>query len=367
MKKIISSLFILMFLLFSINLEARCDTEDSYETKFYKGEVIEIIKEDIKKLEETMPSGIQTLRIKLFSGPLKGKTFTMENITSGNPSYDCWFHKGDRLVLNFQESGDKIVGIDIEGYVRDNYIVYICTLFVFLLVAIGRKSGLKSVLTLGITVLMIAKVMLPLIFQGKDPVNVALITGFIITFITLLFIGGLSKKTVAAFLGTSLGLVVSAKIAILFGNLANLRGISEEEAQILMSVPGVQYNFQGLLFASIIIGALGAVMDVSMSIASSMEEISSVGGNLSVRNLIRSGMNVGRDIMGTMSNTLILAYAGASMNLLLVFMAYEPPFVKLSNMDFIATEFIRSLSGSIGLILTIPITAIIAGIILKLK
>ena len=166
-------------------------------------------------------------------------------------------------------------------------------------------------------------------------------------------------------MGTAGGLSAAAGIAIVVGILANLNGLSNEEAQMLLFMSqDIQYNFQGLLFAGIIIGALGAVMDVSMSIASAMDEIQRVGTNMTLKSLFESGMNVGKDVMGTMANTLILAYTGTSIPLLLVFMTYEQPFIKLINLDFLATELIRALSGSIGLVLAIPITAIVSALLL---
>ena len=135
---------------------------------------------------------------------------------------------------------------------------------------------------------------------------------------------------------------------------------------MLLYIPqGIQFEFKDLLFAGIILGALGAVMDVSVSIASAIEEIYKANRKLSQKELFLSGMNIGKDMMGTMSNTLILAYTGSSIPLLLLFMAYETSIVKIINLDIIATEIVRSLSGSIGLILTIPITAAVSAFLAK--
>jgi uncharacterized membrane protein len=238
-------------------------------------------------------------------------------------------------------------------------------LFVLLIILIGHKQGLKAVITLGITLLLIGKFMLPLLFKGYSPVLLAIFTGVLVTAITVVAIGGFTKKSLAAVLGTSGGLVAAAGIAILVGILANLSGLSNEEAQMLMFIPQeTQYDFRGLLFAGIIIGALGAVMDVSMSIASAMDEVQKVGSKMTFKKLFKSGMNVGKDIMGTMCNTLILAYTGTSIPLLLLFMAYQQPFIKIINLDFLATEMVRALSGSIGLILSIPITAVISAVLM---
>ena len=162
------------------------------------------------------------------------------------------------------------------------------------------------------------------------------------------------------------GVLVAGLISYLVGSQINLTGMSADEATILLYIPQeITFDFRNLLFAGIILGALGAIMGVGMSITSSIDEIYKANNQLSVKELFDSGMNVGKDIMGTMINTLILAYAGTSIPLLLVFMAYETSMTKIINMDIIATEIVRALSGSIGLILTIPITALIASILIR--
>jgi len=344
------------------------ETED-IPTEYAKGKVIEIVEEELgKDYGAGMKVDYQKVKVKITSGQFKDRIVTIENSTTGNPAYDIWVSPGDRVLLVLEVLAGDIFNNYIIDFERDNYIFLLMGLFIFLLIAIGQKQGLKAVFTLALMLLIIGKFMLPLLFKGYNPVGLALLTGIAVTTITILTIGGLTKKSVAAILGTSGGLVAAAGIAIIVGIMTNLRGLSGEEAQMLLYIPQqIEFDFRGLLFAGIIIGALGAVMDVSMSIASSMEEIQKVGGDLTIKSLIKSGMNVGKDIMGTMSNTLILAYTGTSIPLLLLFMAYEQPFIKLINMDFLATEFIRALSGSIGLILAIPITAVISGLLFAKK
>lgn len=364
-------LLLIAFFLFIPHVVCASNGEDintSIDTQYAKGKVVQIIEEKKDNTYQTqIARGYQKFKVIILTGEMKDKTFVIENNSSGNPAYSYWVNPGTRLVLAIHTSQNTILNVNIEDYERDNYIFYLVLLFIFLLIFVGQGQGLKSLISLGITIAIISFILLPLIYQGYKPVELAFITCIIITTLTLLIIGGFSKKTFAAILGTSAGLFFATAIAIFFGYLSNLRGLSEDEAQMLTNIPhSINFDFTGLLFAGIIIGALGAIMDVSMSIASSMEELHYTNRNLSLFRLIHSGMNIGKDIMGTMSNTLILAYTGASLPLFLLFMSYNPPFLKLSNLDFIATEFIRALSGSIGLILAIPFTAILAGILLKL-
>ncbi len=202
--------------------------------------------------------------------------------------------------------------------------------------------------------------------KGINPVFVTVVVATMITVITILFISGRQKKGIAAILGTIIGVIISGGVAFAIGGSVHLTGLSSEEAVMLMYLPQeIEFNFHGLLFAGILLGALGAVMDVSMSIASAIEELHNANPNLSRFRLYTSGMNVGRDVMGTMTNTLILAYTGSALPLLLLLMAHDSPMNRMLNLDIIVTEIIRSLAGSIGIVLTIPITAIIAVVFIK--
>ena len=177
---------------------------------------------------------------------------------------------------------------------------------------------------------------------------------------TIFVVSGRNRKTITAILGTVGGVLSAALIALLIGQWAKLTGLGNEEAQLLAYVPQFrQLDYKGLLFAGIIIGALGAVMDVAMSIASSMSEIEQIHPKISNKELFKSGMNVGRDIMGSMSNTLILAYVGSSIQVLLLFYSFNVSTYAIINMDHMASEIIRAMAGSIGLVLAIPITALI--------
>ncbi|MFZ7134363.1 MAG: YibE/F family protein, partial [Eubacteriales bacterium] len=215
-----------------------------------------------------------------------------------------------------------------------------------------------------ITILAIFKILIPFILKGWDPVILSVGICILIITISLIIISGFTKKTTSAIIGTVGGVVVAGVIALIVGTLCKLTGLGNEESQMLMYIPqGTILDFRGLLFAGIIIGAMGATMDVGMSIASAMHEIKENSPDIKSKDLIKAGMNVGRDMMATMANTLILAYTGGSIQLILVFMAYNTSFSTVINWDMIASEILRAISGSIGIIFTIPITALVAGFI----
>lgn len=308
---------------------------------------------------------MQEVKVEILSGKYKGTVLNIENHLPDNEAYSIFVKKGDKVVVMIEED-DSGYDVYIADYHRSNYTLFLVILAGILVLVIGRTKGLKAIISLSLTVAAIIYILLPQILKGVDPILLSIIIAIGITVITIFLVGGINSKSLSAIIGTTVGVVIAGVIAYIVGTKAHLTGLSAEEATMLLYIPQeVTFNFRSLLFAGIILGSLGAVMDVGMSISSSIDEIYNANKNLSIKELFNAGMNVGKDIMGTMINTLILAYAGTSIPLLLVFMAYETSLTKVFNLDVIATEIVRSLSGSIGLILTIPITALVASTLLK--
>lgn len=381
MKKTVAIVLLLVYFI-TIPLAAYADEYD--EEEFYedeevieeapleRGVVTEIIsdidKETLDELDGSFDILAQVVMVKVLTGKYKDQEFLIENSVSGNQTFDIIVSEGDKVLLNIQEEPGEAPIISVASFIRDTYTYYILVAFVLLLLIIGRLKGVKSVITLTITISVILFFMLPLFLKGYNPVWVTVVCAIFIIITTFFIIAGINTKSISAIIGTTGGVLAAGGLAYLIGTAAKLTGLSSHEATMLMYIPqNIEFNFQGLLFAGIIIGALGAVMDVAMSVASSMHEIREINPEIDHYSLMKSGMNVGRDIMGTMSNTLILAYTGSSIPLLLLFMAYGTSMTKILNLDLIATEIVRSLVGSIGLILTIPITSLTTGFIVKLK
>jgi uncharacterized membrane protein len=366
MKKIIL-LTIVILMLFSEGVYANTGGVEGLQT--VRGEVVEIVThlkpEDLGVNEGSLVQERQIVKVRVESGEFKGKEYLVENNLGGNDYYNIRVEKGDKILLVLDTTSDTM-NVYISSFVRDRYELYIVILFALLLIIIGRSKGIKSIITLSITIFVILKFMIPYIIQGKSPILISAISCVIITALTLTIVSGVNKKSVSAILGTLSGVFIAATIAYVVGTMASLSGLSSEEAVMITYLPiDAELNLRGILFAGILIGTLGAVMDVSMSIASAMHEIKSIKPDIKISALFKSGMNVGRDIMGTMSNTLILAYTGASLPILIIFIAYQASIVEVMNMDVIATEVIRAFTGSIGIVLTIPMTALITSLLEK--
>lgn len=359
MKKILS-LLILVLALLSSSVYGEAYLEPISEKAL-------VIEAGEPRSSEDLYEGLsmQDITIEITSGKYKGDILEIENHLSENEAYNIEVEEGDRVVVMIEEYEGGYEAY-ISDYQRSNYLLYLTILAIALVLLIGRLKGLKSIISLGLTIAAVVYILLPQILRGANPIPLSIMISIGVTVITIFLVGGINSKGVSAILGTVAGVVIAGVISYLVGNSAHLTGLSAEEATMLIYIPqGIEFDFKNLLFSGIILGSLGAVMDVGMSISSSVAEVYKANNSLSIRELFDSGMNVGRDIMGTMINTLILAYTGTSIPMLLVFMAYETSMTKIINLDIIATEVVRSLSGSIGLILTIPITAIISSVLIK--
>ncbi len=348
---------ILLAFNFSDKVEKQIQVEDEFPVSYETGLVID---QQLFHQEGNFSYDYQNVLIKILSGQYKGEYVSVENHLAENDVYSIEVENDDKVVLMIQEyDGER--DIYISDFSREGIIKVLVFAFLAILILIGKTKGFKSVMTITLTVVLIFKVLLPAILIGWNPLTTTIAIATVITLLTITAIAGFHKKSFAAILGTIIGVIIAGVISVTAAKMIKLTGLSSEEAIMLMYLPqNISLNFQNLLFSGILLGALGAVMDVAMSIASSIQEIHNANNDLSAYELFQSGMEVGKDMMGTMSNTLILAYTGSFIPLMLLFMAYSTPYTKLINMDIVATEIVRSLSGSIGLILTIPITATIA-------
>lgn len=335
----------------------------------FKANVLEIEYDDTaEKRDVSLEADIryQHLKIEILDGSHKGETMTIRHtIERIMPGYYI-FKVGDKLLVRATEDNGKIETVKIQEKVRDTQVYLIVGLFVALLLIIGGIKGLKTLVSLVIAVTMIFFGYIPLIIKGVNPIFASLGISIPVVIITLIIISGKNIKTLVAIIGTSLGVIISGILAFIFGNLAHLTGLADDSSISLAYIPQFRnLDYKGILFGTILIGAIGAIMDVAISIASALYEINDLDKNISKKNMIISGMNIGKDMMGSMSNTLILAYVGTTLHLIILFIVYRIRFTEIINLDSIATEIIRAMAGSIGLIITIPVTVVIGTAIYK--
>jgi uncharacterized membrane protein len=333
-----------------------------YEITYERAKVLEVV--DFAAPDE-FGEGFQEVTLKITSGEYTGEVFLIENHLPKNLAYRIEVAPGDNIIVAIDELGNE-KQIYISDYYRNNVLIILVFIFLGLLVIIGKLKGLKSVITISLTMVLIFKVLIPGILDGYNSLVLSISISSVITILTIFIVSGLNKKSYAAIIGTVSGVVIAGLISIVVGNTIEITGMMPDEAAMLQYLPNaISLNYKNLLFSGILLGALGAVMDVSMSIASSINEIYNANSDIKRKTLFKAGMAVGHDIMGTMANTLILAYTGSSIPLLLILNASGESFSSIVNMDIVATEVVRSLAGSIGLIVTIPITALVSVFFLK--
>lgn len=285
-----------------------------------------------------MVSKQQLVNVEVIEGPYKGLKAELANEITDNPAFNVSVKPGSEVILSIVTDNKKLPEVNIADYHRVPALAWLLIIFLAVFLFFGGKNGLKSLVGLVISVSLIAYVLLPMSMKGVDPLCTAVFICLVSTVTTMLLVAGFSKKAAASMVGIAGGVLVAGLASHLVITCAPLTGLSSEEAQILRaSVIGQRpFFYTGLLAAGMLIGALGVIMDVGISVASAVWEVSKVDDRLSVKTLYNSGMNVGRDIMGTMTNTLILAYAGGALPLLLL--TSQMPWIKLLNLDLFATE-----------------------------
>lgn len=333
------------------------DFNPQKQSKSASGLVLEV--ENLKEGEKNIYNefeNIQSVRLKILNGEFKNDEIDVINHLTNNPMYDILVKKGDKVLLYIEDTGQKY-DIFIADKKRDSAFYWLLGGFFALLVLVGGKKGFYSVVAIVITILLIMFMLIPLVVRGFSPIASTMLVAILSTVTTMFIVGGINYKSLSATIGTTLSLLLAGVLSILTVKVASLTGFSSQESMILFSThPNL--DFKGLLTSAIMIAALGAVMDVAMSISSCMSELKSHNESLTFFQLYTSGMNVGKDIIGTMSNTLILAYIGASLPLVLI--ASNIDFTKFMNLNSVITEFSSAVIGSIGIIACVPITALIS-------
>lgn len=303
----------------------------------------------------------QSVEIKILTGSHKGEKTFIDNMLMGNPAYDINLKTGDKVILH-AELADGGINFFIADKQRVNVLYALSGLFFILLLIIGQKKGFYSLVSILVTLCLIFWGLTPLILNGVNPILATVEICILASVVAIYLVGGLNAKSSAAILGTVLSLIIAGLLSVLSIKFACLTGFSSEESMFLFSAHP-DLNFVGILASAMIIGALGAVMDIGMSISSTVNELYTSNSEMGVRELFESGMNVGKDIIGTMANTLILAYLGGALSLVLL--SSNIDLQKFFNLNQVVTEISSALIGSIAIVICVPITAIIAAFMIK--
>ena len=357
-SKVITFCFLIIFFIFLYffnNIE-RVELVNSSGTSYVKAVVNEIVEDNIQ--EDGSRIGYQKVMLKVLSGKLKGQLIEGTSFAGYLYGADCTV--GMKVIASISKYEDN-ASAAVYSYDRSNIIYIFVGLFLLMLWIIGGKKGFKSAIGLVFTFICIIYLFLPMLYKGYSPFLSAVIVIILITIVSLYLIDGITKKSISAMIGTIIGVIIAGICAAGFGYVAKISGYNVSEVEELVFVANnTELKVGGILFSAILIASLGAVMDVSMSISSTLTEIYNHNKNIGRVELFKSGINVGRDIMGTMSNTLILAFTGGSINTLILNYAYALKHNQIINMYEIGIEIMQGVSGSIAIILSVPLVSIIS-------
>ncbi len=335
--------------------------------EFEKATVTNIRKEDVRidEVADGAYSGNQELDVTVKSGRYKGEDMVVYNYfgaLSGVP-----VSVGDSVTVTMKTHGDGTHYATVYEFNRIPTLTVLSALFILVIIIVGGRTGAKSLVGLVFTIICLFTLLIPLLLKGAPTVLSTFVICIYISMVCFTILGGVHRKTISAFLGTVSGAFLAMTFGLAVQYFAKIDGFRLEDAEPLLQLKyaGASIKLRGLLTASIIISALGAVMDVAMSISSSLEEVWAANPSLSRKELIKSGMNVGRDLVGTMTNTLILAFLGSEFTLTIFFYAREMTFYHLFSTVFISIEIITGLSSSLGMILAVPLTALISSVLIS--
>ena len=360
-RYLIYLLFVCVFAVFVFKLNQVEKTELVVRTgqTFEKAEVTEILQDNLDSNRTRV--GEQKVHVKMLTGARKGEE--LDVTSSSGYLFGAACTVGMKVVVMQSVAGETTIA---SVYSQDReWVIYIfALLYLLALCVIGGKQGIKGCLGLIFTFFCVIFVYLPLVYLRFSPFWAAVFICFLTTLVTMYLIGGPTKKTCAATLGTLAGVVLAGLSAWCFSKASGISGYNVSDIETLMTLWNTnRIQVGGLLFSGLLISCLGAVMDVAMSISSAIDEIYKQNTSLTRKELFKAGMRVGRDMMGPDSNTLILAFAGSSVSTLLLDYAYDLPYQQIINSNNIGIAIMQGLAGSFGIVLSVPLTVLICTVL----
>ena len=364
---IIFVIFIILFFIYTYNFNKNHSysigetSESAPGLAFAKGKVISVNNDEVEEngdsYFEGAHKGEQFVELEILEGEYKGKLVQCNNYLL-TTNY-MFLKENDRVLIQITKDvvNDEMC-YSIYQYDRRTVIYMMIVLFALIIILVGKMKGVKTVLALCFALYTILYFTLPLIYHGKSPIMISILTVVLISAITLFLLNGWSEKTKAAFISTTLGVISAGVIYSVFSALLHITGFHVGEASSILLIKAT-YGLQvrDILFATILIASLGAVMDVGMSISSALHEIVEMKPDITKKQLFVSGMNIGKDMIGTMTNTLILAFVGSSFISIMTIALSEMKVTQLINSNYFAVELLQGLSATMAVVLTVPIAS----------
>ncbi|OGG92094.1 hypothetical protein A3H03_01130 [Candidatus Kuenenbacteria bacterium RIFCSPLOWO2_12_FULL_42_13] len=349
-----------LFLLLPTALFAQNNQEQNEE--IFKARVVEIVEQK----NVTRDDGSVSIQQKLKLKGLEGKWEDKEIIFDGT-EFDVLsasdYKINDKVLVNYSVGPEGEENFYVIGFSRTSPIYWLAFLFALIVIAIGRLKGFRALIVLLLTFLIILKFIIPKILTGSDPLLITIIGSLFILILSVYITEGLKRTSTIAIFSILISLIITGLLSVWFSAITKLTGFASEEAMYLIGLSGGNINIKGLLLAGIIIGALGVLDDVIISQVALVKELKISNPELTKSQIYNQAMRVGISHLSSMVNTLFLAYAGASLPLLILFSVKQPPFLTFNQVidnEMMATEIVRTFTGSIGLVLAVPIATFLA-------
>lgn len=311
--------------------------------------------------------GNQVCKIKILNSKFKGQEFEAYNRFIGKLEFDKVFSAGDRALVVIDHPDDSIKHVNIIDHYRINLQLILLGAFMVLLIAFASWTGAKAILSFLLTIMMIWKILIPAFLKGLNPIFVSLFIVIILTIAIITLVSGVNRKSLAAILGALSGSILTCILAIIFGRLFKIHGAILPFSESLLYSGYAHLNLTDIFISGIFIASAGAVMDVAMDISASIYEIVINNPQISMKNAVKSGFAIGKAVIGTMTTTLLLAYSGGYIALMMVFMAQGTPIINILNLKYVSAEILHTIVGSFGLVTVAPFTAIVASFLFTEK
>ena len=309
-------------------------------------------------------NGEQICKVEILKGSFKGQVFEATNVLSGSLEKDKIFNPGDKALATLDYEDNEIKVITLVAHYRINYELALVIIFILFLIMFAGFVGLKAIFSFIFTILAIWKIMIPLFLKGFNPIVVGLVISVILTTAIIGLVFGIDKKSLASISGALLGLLITCLMSIFFVAKFKIHGAVIPYSESLLYAGFAHISLTDIFIASIFIASSGAVMDLAVDITSAVSEVVEKKPDITKLEAIKSGMSVGRNVMGTMTTTLLLAYSGGYIGLIMVFMAQGTPLINIFNLTYVSSEILHTIIGSFGLVTVAPFTAITSGLLL---
>lgn len=329
-----------------------------------KARIISIDNSDLNQ-NLIVKTGDQKIEAEILEGAWKGERTVAMNYLQGKMELDEVYQVGRDLLIEFKIVGGKITAARTRGNYRLSLELFLISMFAAILLLIGGWTGFKALLSFVFSALMLWRVLIPCFLKGYDPVLTAILVVAALTAAITFLVGGINRKGLVCFLGAFLGLALTAILAKVFAGSFKVHGAVRPFAETLLYSGFYHLDLTRIFIAGIFIASSGAVMDLAMDISVSMSEIVRENPAISRLALMKSGLNIGRAVIGTMTTTLLLAYSGSYMTMLMVFMGQGVPVKNILNLNYVAAEILNTMVGSFGLVTVAPFTVLVGGMVYK--